>query len=161
MLSSSALHLLDSGHFTRVLSRLRTHDSRLLPCQSHIGATDLDFLEHLISPADQHPDTKKVRAMMPTKFSQLRSLLGGLSCYRKFLPNLSKRIRPIPDLLIKGAAFASTKDMEAIVRDLLKTLTEIPHLSVQDGSRLFQLHTDASTNGFGAVLNQPRLDGSV
>lgn len=33
--------------------------------------------------------------------------------------------------------------------------------TVQDGSRLFQLHTDANTNRFGAVLNQPQLDGFV
>ena len=96
---------------------------------------------------------------MPTNLSQLRSLLGGLSYYRKFLPNLSKRIRPITDLLKKNVPFVFTKEMEVIVRDLLKILTEKPVLcfpdwdAVQDGSRLFQLHTDASTDGFGAVLN--------
>ena len=57
--------------------------------------------------------------------------------------------------------------MEVIVLDLLKTLTEKPVLcfpnwdAVQDGSRLSQLHTDASLEGFGAVLNQPQLDVSV
>ena len=57
--------------------------------------------------------------------------------------------------------------MEAIVRDLLKILTEKPVLcfpdwdAVQDGSHFFQLHTDTSTDGFGAVPNQPQLDGSV
>ena len=56
---------------------------------------------------------------MPTNILQLRSLLGGLSYYRNFLPNLSKRIRPITDLLKKGFPFVFTKDMEVIVRDLL------------------------------------------
>ena len=104
---------------------------------------------------------------MPTNISQLRLLCGGLSYYRKILPNLSKRIRPISDLLKKGAAFVFTKYMEVIVRDLLKTPTEKTVLcfpdwnAVQNGSRLFQLYTDASLEGFGAVLNQPQLDGSV
>ena len=57
--------------------------------------------------------------------------------------------------------------MEVIVRDLLKILTEKTVLcfpdwdAVQDGSRLFQLHTDASTDFLGAVLKQLQLDGSV
>ena len=105
--------------------------------------------------------------LMPTNISQLRSWLGGLSYYRKFLPNLSKRILRITDLLKKGDTFIFTKDMEVIVRDSLKTLTEKPVRcflnwdAVQDGSRLFQLHNDASLESFGAVLNQPQLDGSV
>ena len=61
---------------------------------------------------------------MPTNLSQLRSLLGGLSYYRKCLPNLSKRIRPITDLSKKNVPFIFTKEMEAIVRDLLKILTD-------------------------------------
>ncbi|CAN0030513.1 unnamed protein product [Sphacelaria rigidula] len=104
---------------------------------------------------------------MPTNITQLRSLLGGLSYYRNVLPNLSRRIHSITDLLKKGAAFVFIKDMEPIVCDLLKTLTEKPVFcfpdwdAVQDGSRLFQLHTDASTDEFGAVLNQPQLHGSI
>ena len=152
-------------------SRLRKHDLQLSPSKARLGATELDFLGHSIYPAGLHPDTNKVRAMtempMPTNISQLRSLLGGLLYYRKFLPNLSKRIRSITDLLKKGAAFVFTKDMEVILPELLKTLTEKPVLcfpdwdAVQDGCRLFQMHTDASREGFGAVLNQPQLDGSV
>ena len=118
------------------LSRLRTHDLKLSPSKARLGATELDFLGHSISPAGLHPDTNKVRAMidmpMPTNLSQLRSLLGGLSYYRKFLPNLSKWIRPITDLLKKSVPFVFTKEMEAIVRDLLKILTEKPVLCFPD-----------------------------
>ena len=84
---------------------------------------------------------------MPTNLSQLRSLLGGLSYCPKYLPNLSKRIQPIIDILKKNVPFVFAKEMEAIVRDVLKILIERPVLcfphwdAVQDGSRFFQFHT--------------------
>ncbi|CAM9522650.1 unnamed protein product [Sphacelaria rigidula] len=150
------------------LSRLRIHDLKLSPSKPRLGATDLDFLGHSIPPAGLHPDTNKVEEMtdfpMPTNISQLRSLWGRLSFYRKFLPNLSKWMHILTELRKKGAVFFFTIDMKSITRESLKALSEKPVLcfpdweAVQDGSRLFQLHTDASTNGFGGVLNQPQVD---
>ena len=84
------------------LSRLRKHDLKLSPSKARLGATELDFVGHSISPAGLHPDTNKVRAMtempMPTNISQLRSLLGGLSYYRKFSSN-AQRTLPRPAAL--------------------------------------------------------------
>ena len=42
---------------------------------------------------------------MPNNVPELRSLLGGLSYYRKFLPNLSRRLQPITKLLKKDEPF--------------------------------------------------------
>ena len=95
MLSFDASPLEHVRTLREFLSRLRKHDLKLSPSKARLGATELDFLGHSISPAGLHPDTNKVRAMtempMPTNISQLRSLLGGLSYYSKFLPNLSNR----------------------------------------------------------------------
>ena len=80
---------------------------------------------------------------MPRNLKQLRSLLGGISYYRKFLPDMSKRIRPITALLKKGVIFSFTPSMEAIVRDILAELAAPPVLvfpdwgAVEDGSRPF------------------------
>ena len=61
---------------------------------------------------------------MPKNIKQLRLLLGGLSYYCKFLPNMAKRIRPITTLLKQGAKFIFTPDMEAVIRTLLAKLSE-------------------------------------
>ena len=96
---------------------------------------------------------------MPTDIKQLRSLLGGLSYYRKFLPNMAHHIRPITALLKKGAAFDFTSAMEDTVRALLTELAAPPILvfpdwdAVIDTSRPFRLHCDASTAGLGAYLS--------
>ena len=104
---------------------------------------------------------------MPTDIKQLRSLLGGLSYYRKFLPNMARRIRPITALLKKGAAFDFTSTMEDTVCALLAELAAPPILvfpawdAVIGTSRPFLLHCDASTAGPGATFEQEQPDGSI
>ena len=104
---------------------------------------------------------------MPTDIKQLRSLLGGLSYYRKFLPDMARLIRPITALLKKGAAFVFTSTMEDIVRALLAKLAAPLKLvfpdwdAVNDTTRPFRLHCDASTAGLGATLEQEQPDGSI
>ena len=104
---------------------------------------------------------------MPTDIKQLRSLLGGLSYYRKFLPSMTHHIRSVMALLKKGAAFEFTSSMEDTVRTLLAELAAPPILvfpgwdAVVDTSRPFRLHCDASTTGLGATLEQEQPDGSI
>ena len=48
---------------------------------------------------------------MPRDLKQVRALLGVVGYYRKFLRDLSKRIRPITSLLKKGVKFEFTPAM--------------------------------------------------
>ena len=86
--------------------------------------------------------------------------MGGISYYRKGLPDLSKRIRPIKALLRKGVKFAFTSAMEKSVREILAELTTPPVLAfpdwdaVADGTRPFHVYCDACIDGFGAALEQ-------
>ena len=104
---------------------------------------------------------------MPNNVSGLRSLLGGLSYYQKFFPNLSRRLQPITRLLKKDVPFSFDAEMEAVVREILKVLTKPPVLvypdfeAARDGSRKFCLYCDASAAGFGATLEQPQKDNTV
>ena len=104
---------------------------------------------------------------MLSDIKQLRSLLGGFSYYRKFLPNMACLIRPITALLKKGAAFDFTSAMEDTVHAILAELAAPSILvfpdwdAVIDTSRPFRFHCDASTAGLGATLEQEQPDGSI
>ena len=95
-----------------LFERLRKHNLKLSPSKARLGATDADFLGHSISPAGVRPNAEKVSALlrmtMPRNLRQLRALLGGLGYYRKFLPDMSKRIRLLTSLLKKGVKFETT-----------------------------------------------------
>ena len=69
---------------------------------------------------------------MPNKVSELRSLLDGLSYYRKFLPNLSRRLQPITKLVKKDVPFSFTAQMKTVIRELLAVLTIPPVLVYPD-----------------------------
>ena len=109
---------------------------------------------HTITAGGFSPNSDKVTARtkmpMPTNKKQVRSLLGGINYYGKFLPNLSRRVRPINALLKQGATFNFTPAMETTVRDILRELVKPPILvypdwdTVTDNSRPFRLYCDAS-----------------
>ena len=90
-------------------ARLHLHKLKLSPDKSRISATRVDFLGHVILADGVRPNDARVAALarmpMPTGIKQLRSLLGGLSYYRKFLPNMAYHIRPVTAPLEKSAAF--------------------------------------------------------
>ena len=155
-------------------ARLRLHKLKLSPDKSRIGAGRVDFLGQVISADGVRPNDDRVatltRMPMPTDIKQRRSrrsLLGGLSYYRKFLPNMAHHIRPVTALLKKSAAFEFTSAMEDTVRTLLAELAVPPILvfpdwdAVIDTSRPFRLHCDASTAGLDAKLEQEQSDGSI
>ena len=153
------------------LSRLEEHNLKLAPSKARIGATTISFLGHSVSGSGLRPDLDKVSALAempnPKDVGQLRSLLGGLSYYRKFLPNLAQRVHPLTSLLKKGVPFDFTPAMAGIVKDLLQNLSKPTVLAfpdweaAQDQSRPFLLYCDACRDGFGAVLEQQQADGSI
>ena len=152
-------------------ARLRLHELKLSPDKYRIDAARVDLLGHVILADGVRPNDERVatltRMHMPTDIKQLRSLLGGLSYYRKFLPSMARRIRPITTLLKKGVAFDFTSTMEDTVRALLAELAAPPILvfpdwdAVIDTSRPLRLHCDANTAGLGATLEQEQPDGSI
>ena len=158
-------------YIKRFLKALTKHNLKISPSKSDMGAQEISFLGHTISPRGVKPDAKKVDALrilpIPNNVSELRSLLDGLSYYRKFLPNLSRRLQPITRLLKKDVPFSFDAEMEAVVREILKVLTKPPVFVYPDfevarnGSRKFRLCCDASAASFGATLEQPQKDNTV
>ena len=128
-------------------------------------------LGHRIAADGIAPDPGKVEALlkmpMPTNVIQLRSLMGAVSYYRIFLPNIAAETKTPNALLTKGARFGFTAEHTQIVQTLLKTTIEPQVLAFPDlpaaipGDRPFQLITDASVDGLGAVIEQEQRDGTT
>ena len=92
--------------FATFFARLRLRKLKLSPDKSRISAARVDFLGHVILADGVRPNDARVAALvrmpMPMDIKQLRSLLGGLSYYHKFLPNMAYHTRPVTALLKKG-----------------------------------------------------------
>ena len=154
-----------------LFERLRKHNLKVSPSKARLDAMNVGLLGHSISPADVRPNAENVSALtlmpMPRDLKQLRTLLGDLSYYRKFLRDMSKRIRPITALLKKGVNFFFTPSMGAIARDIVVELAAPPVLvfpdwdALENGSRPFRVYCDASIDDFGATIEKEQPDGSM
>ena len=80
---------------------------------------------------------------------------------------MAKCVRPITALPKKEVTFSFTPSMEEAVRALLVEFATLPILvfpdwdAVNDKSRPFHLHCDASTDSLGATLEQKQPDGYI
>ena len=86
-----------------VLSRLRGSGLRLKRNKCSFMKSSVTYLGHVIDSQGVHPSPEKTKAIkdapVPNNVSELRSYLGLLNYYHKFLPNLSTTLAPLYQLL--------------------------------------------------------------
>jgi hypothetical protein len=88
----------------------------------------------------------------------IRSFLGLVGYYRRFIEGFSKISMPMTELLEKSKTFEWTPRHDASFQELKKRLTMAPVLTMSDIEKLFSIYCDASGQGLGCVLMQ---DGHV
>ena len=104
------------------------------------------------------PEDEKVKAIRempaPTTVREVRSLMGMISYYRRFVPNFSKIAEPIVALTKKYARFHWNEECQRAFEYLKESLTVVPLLAYPDTSKPYILYTDASDTCIGACLTQ-------
>ena len=95
-------------------------------------------------------------AVRPTTKKQVRSFLGLVGYYRRFVPNFSAIAAPLSDLTKGGkpGLIQWNDSFERAFQTLKDRLCSEPICSLPDCSKPFVLQTDASDIGIGAVLCQ-------
>ncbi|GKG12117.1 reverse transcriptase domain-containing protein [Tanacetum coccineum] len=116
------------------------------------------FLGHKISKSRIEVDKAKVDviAKLPylTSVNGVRSFLGHVGFYRRFIQDFSKIARPMTHLLEKDIPFIFSKECIELFNILKKKLTEAPILVALDWDLPFEIMCDASDYAVGAVLGQ-------
>jgi hypothetical protein len=116
------------------------------------------FLGHTISSDSISVDPSKVQEVLdwkpPTSVHQIRSFLGLTGYYRRFIPNFSRIVKPMTELLKKGVKFSWDQKCEDAFHTLRAHLTTAPVLAQPDVSKPFDIYCDASGIGLGCVLMQ-------
>lgn len=106
------------------------------------------------------PNNDKLEAIKnaprPETKKQVRSFLGLIGYYRKFVPNFASVACPLTDLTKKGVPNKINwqDHHEKAFSSLKSLLLYAPILRLPDFQRDFYLRTDASEYGIGAVLLQ-------
>lgn len=141
----------------RVLEAMRRHNLKIEPTKCQILRTELKYLGHTInkdgiSPTDEN--IKAIREMaVPTTVKGVRSFLGTVNFYGKFIPKIAEIRKPLNDLLKKNAKFIWNNECQLAFESLKNFLTSDLLLVRPNYEDTFVLTTDASEYAIGAVLS--------
>ena len=123
-------------NLAEVLAKMQSVGIRLSKKKRHFMLPEVEYLGHKISSEGLHPSEKKVHALKnapkPTNVSQLKSFLGLVNYYSKFLPNLSTTLAPLYKLLQKKSSWRwGSKEDKAFHTNFLPPLFShtIPQIS--------------------------------
>ncbi|GFY44756.1 retrovirus-related Pol polyprotein from transposon 17.6 [Trichonephila inaurata madagascariensis] len=125
----------------------------------------VEFLGHVVENGTIRPSIAKTIAVkkfpVPTTVKQVQSFLGLTGYFRKFIPAYSQIAKPLSDLTRRDNPFMFEQPQMEAFEKLKKLLTESPVLSIFQQGKTTELHTDASQQGYGAVLLQEAEDGKL
>ena len=144
----------------KVLCRLRAAGLAARPSKCYIAYQSLEFLGHIVSKGLIKPVPGKVDAILsaprPRTKKEVRSFLGLVGYYRKFIPNFAAIAVPISDLTKNGKATNVEwgEAQELAFTTLKSRITTAPILHLPHTEKTYVLRTDASDKGIGAVLMQ-------
>ena len=147
-----------------VLERLESAGVKLKRGKCSFLLLSVEYLGHHISAEGLRPTKEKVRAIAdapaPQDVSQLRSFLGLVNYYGKFLPQLSSTLAPLYRLLEKKQRWSWGEAQTEAFRKTKTQLTSSCLLAHYDPEKDLILACDASPYGIGAVLNHRLEDGT-
>lgn len=167
-------------HLQKVFKLLRDHGVKLKPKKCKVFKREVVFLGRIVSENGYKMDPTGVspihqlKTSPPDTVGDIRRLMGLLDCYRRYIPNFSKKAKPIYDLIksddgettskrnnckAKGqlpsrTSVTWTTNHQIILEDLLNYLVNPPVMAYPDFNKPYILCTDASEQGLGAVLYQ-------
>ncbi|XP_020898619.1 uncharacterized protein K02A2.6, partial [Exaiptasia diaphana] len=147
----------------QVLKGLEDAGLRLKRSKCIFMAEEVTCLGHRIDKAGIHPVPDKVEAIAnarrPTNVGELKSFLGLLNYYGKFLPDLSTRLATLHKLLRKEQKWSWRKEQQQSFDDVKKLILSADFLAHYDPRKELLLQCDASPYGVGAVLSVKEPNG--
>ena len=138
-----------------MLCKLEGAGLRLNRAKCAFMLPSVEYLGHRIDREGLHPTEEKVIAIhnapVPTSVTVLKSFLGLLNYYSKFLPNVSSTLAPLYLLLRKKQKWVWGKEQEEAFLRAKRMLQSSALLVHYDGNKPLLLACDASSYGVGAV----------
>jgi hypothetical protein len=141
----------------RVLHLLSQHQIFLKKSKCDFGASEVEYLGHLVGKDSVRVDPKKIEAMQdwphPKTLKILRGFMRLTGYYRKFVKNYGKIATPLTALL-KNNSFTWTPAATQAFQTLKMAMCTSPFLALPDFTKTFVLECDDSGKGIGVVLMQ-------
>ncbi|XP_018366050.1 PREDICTED: uncharacterized protein LOC108763170 [Trachymyrmex cornetzi] len=151
--------------FEEVLHLLTRYNLELNFSKCRFLKREIEYLGYNISKNGITLNESKVKAIQkfphPKTVGQLQGFLGLTSYFRKFIVNYARIAKPLHDLTRKNVPFIFGESELHAFETLREKLSNHPVLALNNPRAYTELHTDASSHGYGAVLLQRQQDGHM
>ncbi|XP_060806961.1 uncharacterized protein K02A2.6-like isoform X2 [Amyelois transitella] len=152
------------NNLKEVLKRFKEVGIRLNKSKCLFFQNEINYLGHIISKEGLKKDPAKLEAIInapvPNNVTEVRSWIGMVGYYSKFVPQLSVKLKPMYDLLQKDRKFIWTKVCNDSFEQVKKEIISDNILIHFNRDLPLRLSCDASQNGIGAVLSHILPDGT-
>lgn len=142
----------------KIFDRLRETNLKVTLDKCEFLRKEVLYLGHTITKNGLMPNNDKVQAVlnfpMPRTTTEIKSFLGLVGYYRKFIKDFAKVTQPLTSCLKKRNKIEITQEYINAFERCKELLTNAPLLQFPDFSRPFVITTDASNFALGAVLSQ-------
>ena len=145
-------------HLTKVFQILADNGLKINLEKCSFFKEEVVLLGHVLSTKGIAPIPDKIKVIInwlpPKNITQLKSFLGAVGYYRKFIKNFAQIANPLFNLLKKDVPYEWSEKCNIAFEKLKMSLTVAPILTPPDYSKPFIIRTDASRDGLGGVLLQ-------
>ena len=139
-----------------VLHKLQEAGFTLKKSKCEIGLSQVSYLGFVVNSEGLKPNPLKVKAIIeaphPKDITQLRSFLGMINFYRKFLPNISTTLEKLNRLLDVGVKWHWSSEHETAFQKAKSLLFNSDLLVHFNPNLPIVISVDSSSYGIGAVL---------
>ena len=152
-----------------VFERFHEHGLKLKPSKCSFLQKQITFLGHEISADGMMPGNLNLKGIAemapPANYMEVQHFLGMTRFFRRFIKNYGRIAKPLNNILegeaskLKSEAVTLPQDALDAFKKLKMCCMTAPVLAFADFEKEFQLETDTSSEGLGAVLSQKQPDG--
>ena len=144
------------------------HGLKLKPSKCRFLRKQITFLGHEVSADGMMPGNLNLKGIAemapPANYMEVQHFLGMTGFFQRFIRNYAHIAKPLNDILegeankLKSEAVTLPPDALDAFKKLKMCCMTAPVLAFADFEKEFQLETDASSEGLGAILSQKQPD---
>lgn len=146
------------SHIEQVLEQLEKANLKIKPQKCTFATHRLLFLGHIVDGHGVSPNPELLKAVHdfpePKTVKQVQAFLGLTGYYRRFIENYSNIAKPLSQLTKADVKFEFAEEERKSFETLKSKLLSFPILAHPRFHLPFEVHTDASAYGIGAILKQ-------
>ena len=146
------------SHICMVFEKFQTANLSMKKSKCNFFSKEIQYIGHILSTTGIQPLPSKTRAIQhmnpPTTPKQVRTFLGLVGYYRKFIKGFAKVAKPLTLLTRQQVKFEWTPNLQTAFEHLKNAIVQAPILHYPNPNKTYIVYTDASDDACRAQLSQ-------